>query len=243
MTRVSRLTETPEQQDFDEDDLYALRLLAGPLSRRGLESVLSASTARAGSENGRGSWPGQLSLSPTVAAAVSMLGVAVVKAQSRGRLSRQAHEWATMVIAFDLCERGDWRVLGAHVPFAIAAGIGVEAIEALRDGRLDDLEDEDRQQVDFVRAVHSGTVSDALWKRQIELLGGERAVVEQIVLALDVLLIIRVSQALGFPPDTTDQGLAQMLDDYRSGRRAPGDIAAYEAFFDRVAWPRLPETV
>ena len=60
----------------------------------------------------------------------------------------------------------------------MSAGVRVEAIKALADGCEDDLNDEERQQVEFIRAVRDGTMTDEIWERMIERLGSVRGAIE-----------------------------------------------------------------
>ena len=118
------------------------------------------------------------------------------------------------------------------------AGIALEAIEALRDDRLDRLGDDDRQYVAFVRAVQAGTMTDELWQRQVALLGSERATVESAVLYLHIQMGMRMSQVFGQQPSIDAAALQAALDEARAGSIKRPDLEAYRARFRAHPWPR-----
>jgi hypothetical protein len=237
---MGRVTIAVDEREYDHDDRAALELLKGSLSRSPLEVMYSngprpvAGSAR--SDVGL-AVETVAAISPMVEAAFRLLTAAVVKPQARGIISRKAHEWTDLVVAFALSADDAWLILGLHLPLAIAAGIRVSEIEALRGERLEELVSEDRQQVEFVRAVLSGTVTDELWKRQVTLLGSTRAVVEQVSLTLLCVCRLRMAQALGADGISNDD-LDDLLSGYRDGRHTVPDMVAYERFYADIGWPR-----
>src|SRR6202040_466145 len=104
-------------------------------------------------------------------------------------------------LAFDT---GEWAEQPIHAPLAVAAGITVEKMEAYRDGRLEDLSDVDRQQIAFIHAFFAGEVTEELWRKQVEVEGSERGVVEQMLMAANLYQHFRKRQAYGAPkwPDS-----------------------------------------
>ena len=93
-------------------------------------------------------------------------------------------------------------MLGLHIPDGVAAGVRLEAIEALRYGHEEDLNDDERLLVRYIRQVVSGAVDDATWDAMLARLGA-RGVVEYTGFILWLQWIIRMMQVLGVenPPD------------------------------------------
>lgn len=182
-------------------------------------------------------------LVPVCDAAINVMGISAMKSQARKRLTRKGHEWIDEVFYInseEVTDKPHIAELPLHMANAVAAGITPEAIEAYRDGRLDDLADDDRQYVDFILAVRAGTVTDELWQREVELVGSERAVVEQLCMIILLNTHVRLRQAVG-APGITDDELAALIESFRSGERPPGNVDAYEEYYDAAAWPRLPD--
>jgi hypothetical protein len=133
-----------------------------------------------------------LMCSPPLASALTVAGRAVGEQQGKpGRYTAADHEFIDLVLSFD---SGHWGLLANHTPFAVASGIPVSTVRALRDGRLGDLSDDDRQVVAFVRAVRDGTVDDAMWQSMVARLGTERGVVELAFMVLTLLTHVRLNQ-------------------------------------------------
>ena len=73
----------------------------------------------------------------------------------------------------------DWGydvVLPLHIPDALASGVRLEAIEALRSGRDDLLTDDERFLATFIRQVESRTLTDESWERMVKRIGLRGAV-------------------------------------------------------------------
>lgn len=236
---MSRLKTGPGELSLDDDDRAALELLRpGRLrSASGAPEEGAGRTVwdRDSTAEGYGLLEGR---SPICEAALNVWNIATMKAPARGRLPRKALAWTWIVLAFDMSARGDYRLLEEYLSLAVAAGIGVESIEALRDGRLDALADDDRSFVEFIRAVSGGTVNDAIWSAEAALVGGDRGVVEHIHLILFTWGYVRIPQALGSGGGLTEERLDELLAALREGAGPPADIAAFERFYDSCPWPK-----
>lgn len=92
-----------------------------------------------------------------------------------GQYGLTDHEMIDMVLALD--PPGYHVFLAGHTATAISAGVRIEAIEALAYGREGDLTDEERLQVEFIRAVRDMTMTDELWNRMVERLGSVRGAI------------------------------------------------------------------
>lgn len=136
---------------------------------------------------------GGLMASPPLAAALLGMGDAVMQYEAlEGRYSGAHHQLIDLVLSFDA---GHWGLLAGHTPMAVVEGIGLDTIEALRDGREDLLDDDLRFQVDFIRATRGGELTDELWARMAEEIGSERGVVEHVFMILLLNTHVRLMQA------------------------------------------------
>ncbi len=107
-----------------------------------------------------------------------------------------------------------------HIPDAVAAGIPVETIEAIRDGRDADLSPDERALAEFIRAVYTGTVTDEQWNA-LEQPKGERWMVDYAIFILFLGLTMRLQQAVGIV-DPSDEEMDQLIEQIRGGERAVG---------------------
>ena len=93
----------------------------------------------------------------------------------------------------------------------------LEAIEALRAGRDDELTQHERLLATFIREIVDGRVTDETWNA-VEADIGERATLEYLVLVTMLWLTFRQMNALGIA-EPSDADVDRMLDDFKSGRR------------------------
>lgn len=139
--------------------------------------------------------------SPPFAANLSRMGELVRNAPNVGETYSHAdRELVDQVLAYD------WNYFGflsSHTPDAIAAGIRLEAIEAIRDGRDSELTEEERQIVDYVRQVVSGTVTDESFGAILERFG-KRGAVEFTIFIAYLALVFRLWQAFNIPSPPRD---------------------------------------
>jgi alkylhydroperoxidase family enzyme len=147
-------------------------------------------------------------------------------ARSRGErgdsYSHVDREFVDQVLAVEL---GTNVVMGTHIPDGVALGVRIEAIEALRAGRDEDLTPEERQLAEFIRAVISGNVTAELWNG-IEARMGERGVFDYTIFVLFLQFTMRFCQALGMP-QMSNETVETMLQEIRDGtRKLPTDLAA-----------------
>jgi hypothetical protein len=120
----------------------------------------------------------------------------------------------------------DWRtnvVLGIHIPDAVAVGVRIEAIEALRDGREEELTDDERLLATYIRQVVTGTVQDETFAA-IEQRLGTRGAVEYTVFVAFLMCTIRLFQAFGVPAPS-DEEVAEMIRGFRDGTREVPDAS------------------
>ena len=159
-----------------------------------------------------------LAHSPPMGAALTRLGVVAMGLRDQpGTLSAADHELIDAVLCFD---SGHWFLLGGHAALAVRAGVRIEALEALRDGREEDLTDDERECVGFVRAVRDATMTDERWERMVARLGSDRGAVEYAHFVCLVLYHHNLAAALGVPAMTREE-LDALLAGLRDGSLEP----------------------
>jgi alkylhydroperoxidase family enzyme len=110
------------------------------------------------------------------------------------------------VLGFDLLTH-------AHLARAVAAGVRLEALEALRAGRDDELDPEERELFTYITEVVGGSAGEASY-RAIEARLGARATVELSAWICHVLGSTRLMQALGVE-DMPHAAFDGLLAEYR----------------------------
>lgn len=157
---------------------------------------------------------------PVAIPAIEACEVIFRREGSPGTLSRADHELVDQILVLD---SGYLGLIAWHTPTAIQAGVRIEAMLALADGREQDLTDDERQQVEFVRAVRDGQMTNDIWRRMSERLGSDRGVVDYVSLVLLLVFQHRFAWALGVRP-MGDQAWRTMLGDFAAGRRGLADF-------------------
>jgi hypothetical protein len=158
----------------------------------------------------------RLLVNPDAARAIRLVGGATRKveyASGTHSFSPSDHELIDLVLCFD---SGYWALLRIHTPSAVIAGVSVETIEALRDGREDEIDDDTRFVVRFIREVAAGTLTDETWDRMEERLGSERGVVDFCILICILQLHMRLHHVFKIEP-IPEEEYADMLEKLRGG--------------------------
>jgi hypothetical protein len=158
----------------------------------------------------------RLLVNPDAARAIRLVGGATRKAEyatGTSSFSASDHELIDLVLCFDA---DYWALLRIHTPSAVVAGVSVETIEALRDGREDELDDDTRFVVRFIREVAAGTLTDDSWNVMEDRLGSERGVVDYCILICILQLHMRLHHVFKIEPISADEYIS-MLDKLRGG--------------------------
>ena len=155
---------------------------------------------------------GALLNSPPLAATVAELGTRVRQGQLRGSYTDAERELMDIALAVAL---GSNAILPIHIPDAVAVGVRPDAIEALLDGRDEDLSGDERELVGYARQFVAGELTDESYAG-LRARFGERGAVEFTVLLGFLLMTIRFWQAFGIPEPTGEE-LRRLLAGLRTG--------------------------
>lgn len=163
---------------------------------------------------------GRLLLSPTLASLLSETGRTVRALGDSGKsFSHADREFVDQVLSVEL---GTNIIQGTHLNDALSTGVRLEAIEALRAREEEGLTDREAVLAEFIRHVIHGQVDQDSWERAEAMLG-ERAVVDYVIFILFLQLTMRLMSAVAMPSPTDDQ-VAAMIAEIRSGRRPVDDF-------------------
>src|SRR4051794_30901246 len=162
---------------------------------------------------------GALLNSPPLAAGLMDMGGKVrERGLHEGTYTHAQREWVDQVLS------ADWKtnvVQLTHIPDGLAVGVRLEAIDALRSGHEDVLDDEERLLADHIRRVANGTVTDESYAA-VEAHLGRRAALEYTIFTGFLMMTVRLHQALGVR-DPSEEEIDGLLDGFRSGSRALPD--------------------
>lgn len=160
--------------------------------------------------------------SPPFGAALNQLGrLARTAGERPDTYTHAQREFVDQVLSADW---GTNVVQSLHIPDALAVGVRLEAIEALRSGDETRLTDDERQLAAYIRAVVGGTVTDEMYEAMEERLG-RRGAVEYTIFVGFLAMTIRLFQAFGMP-DPSDAEIDAMLAELRAGARELPDPGA-----------------
>jgi hypothetical protein len=221
-TTAARFPRIPERSEIADDELDAYDYHR---SRVDLFAKAEGAELIDGQPYGVPHFAAML-VSPPVAWAISGptgVGVAVTKTQDKpGSYTWADHEWIDLTLAFD---SGYWALVGGHTQSAILAGVRIEAIEALADGREQELTAEERQVIAFIRAVRDGGVTDELWTAMRERWGTERGVIDFVSHVLLLVWHHRFCWAVG-APEMTREAWWKMIGEFKDGTRDVEELRA-----------------
>jgi hypothetical protein len=158
---------------------------------------------------------GALLHSPPLAAHLARMGTLVrTRGDDPESYSHADREWVDIVLSRLL---DYYTVLPLHIPDALAVGVRLEAIEALWNGRDDELNDDEQLLTRYVRQVVSGEVTDASFD-EMESRLGTRGIVDYTVWINHLLLLLRTMQAFGVPSPSAGE-ITDLVVGLREGRR------------------------
>jgi alkylhydroperoxidase family enzyme len=112
--------------------------------------------------------------------------------------------------------------LTMHIGDAVAAGVRLKAIVAIRAGRDQDLTEDELLLVTYIRQVATGSVRDQTYDAMEQRLG-VRGLVEYTILITGLLMTMRQMQAFNVP-QPSDTEVEAMIDQYRDEGVRPPDF-------------------
>jgi hypothetical protein len=164
--------------------------------------------------------------SPPCAVALFDAGSAVFKQYGKPNTwTPYLHEWADFLISAD---SDNFVMQELHTPNAVAAGLRVDAIQAVCDGREQELTADESEIVEFIRNVVQGTMTNASWESMQKRIGSERGIVEYVWFILVLVLHIRLFQVFDAPGMSKEEHY-ELLDKIREGSHPLPDLDQYHA--------------
>jgi hypothetical protein len=153
--------------------------------------------------------------SPTLAAPLVSLSRRVRhRGEFSGSYSHADREFVDHVLMTDWSANAFRSI---HVADALEAGVRIEAIEALMDGREENLTDDERLLATYIRQVVSGAVTDDTYERMEQRMG-KRGTVDYTIFIMVLTLTIRLAQAFGIPAPS-DAEVRDLVQEFRDGKR------------------------
>lgn len=208
---MSRPPIKPKRGAVREDELAEFDWLVSTI--KPLPPYFERLVSRFPSLTMNGYWEAQ-AVSPPIATQLRRMGQTIMRIGNReGTWSSTDHEFVDLVLTFEL---GTFGLMPNHALQAVAEGVRVEAIEALRHGREEDLTADEAFLLTFIRAVIAGQLTDVLWSRMEHRLGSPRGVYEYVYLILHLWLSMRMHQALG-NSEISQSDFDDVLRDLREG--------------------------
>jgi hypothetical protein len=206
---MARLTQPNRSQFTDPDDLEAYDAVV----ERQATLKHAAERDPALDAPALGGYWGGLLTSPTMCAIAARMGAFMRTAGDReSSFSHAEREFVDQVLS------ADWKtnvVQSLHVRDAIATGVRMEAVEALRFGHEEDLDEHERLLARYIRQVISGTVDDATFDSLASHFG-KRGLLEYTGFVLWLQWIIRMMQVIGVN-DPDDAEIDELIEGLKQG--------------------------
>jgi hypothetical protein len=142
--------------------------------------------------------------SPPLATAIFDLAWTMVAAGKRGDgFSDHEREYVNMVLSFDA---GHYELVVHHLQYGgfERAGVRPDAVAALWEGRADDLLPNERQLVDYVRAVVSGRVTNDVFEAIVTRFG-QRGAIEYTIAIGFLLMAMTLMRAFDVPSASREE--------------------------------------
>jgi hypothetical protein len=202
MERMPRLTQPSRTQFDDPEDLESYDAV---IRRRTSMEMTTDDDGSLDAPHLGEYWSGLIN-SPRLCALAAQMGTFVRTAGERpDTYSHADREFVDQVLS------ADWKtnvIQALHIPDGVAAGVRLEAVEALHYGREEELNEDEQLLARYIRQLVTGTVDDETFAAMKERLGA-RGVVEYSGFVLWLQWIIRMMQMIGVndPPDAEIQAI------------------------------------
>jgi hypothetical protein len=201
---MARPEPAPDRDGIREDEF---QYWDGVVEREGNRGQL-------GPDGKLGGYYGALLNAPGLCFHINAMGRIVRNVGSHpGSYSHADREWVDQVLSID------WKsntVLASHIPDALAVGVRLDAIIALREGREDELTADERLITEYIRSVRDGTVTGDLHERMVARLG-VRGTTEYAAFIMFLVLTIRLIEATTGATGLSDEEITQLLQGYKDG--------------------------
>jgi alkylhydroperoxidase family enzyme len=185
---MTRLPEPPSREQFTEPDEVAAYDEFVALRARQYDADPSTFKVQG--------YYGALANAPRYARSQLSAAFALRSVGNReGSYSHVDREWVDQVLSQTL---GCYKVLAQHTRDAVGVGVRLDAIEALWDGRDEDLTDRERLLTNYIRQVATGNVDDSTWSAVLDELG-LRGLVEYTTFIGHLMVVLRMHQAFDVP--------------------------------------------
>jgi hypothetical protein len=210
-TRRPEIDQPPRSAFSDPQQLdYYDRMCARHLAMR-------EQTYTPGDDVQIGQHYGPMMINPEWAWHMHQLGSLARKAgNDPGTYSHADREWVDQVIGYDAKAN---HVFPTHIDDAISVGVRLEAIVALREGREDELTEDEQLLTRYIREVASGTVDQETWDRMFKRLG-HKGLAEYTAFIMLFVMILRMFQAFDLPAPS-DEEIARHIQALKDGAVAP----------------------
>lgn len=164
---------------------------------------------------------GVLANSPPLGWRLASLGRAArQRGNHEGTYSHTEREFVDQIMMHDF---GTNAFRHLHTNDALSAGVRVEAIEAIRAGREDEvLTDDEKLLARFIRGVVARNLDDATWD-SVEQRMGKRGVIEYAIFVALLQLILTLYHAFGLPLDL-DEDVQNVIDRFKAGEELPSHL-------------------
>jgi hypothetical protein len=161
--------------------------------------------------------------SPRYAAAIAQMGtVSRTAGEREGGMQHIDREWVDQVVSYHY---GYVDMLTVHTPDAIATGVRIEAIEALRDGREEEFTEREKLVTAYIRGIITRSLTDEVYDA-IEADMGRRGAVELMVFTCYFQFLLHLFMAIGGPAAGSDV-IDGIIEDIKSGKRELPDWRAH----------------
>jgi hypothetical protein len=137
-----------------------------------------------------------------------------------GSYSHRDREFVDQIMMHDLGTNAFRRL---HTSDALSAGVRIEAIEAIRAGREDEvLDDDEKLLARFIRGVMYRNLDDQTWDA-MEARLGKRGAIEYAIFIAFLQLILTLYSAFGLPPDS-DEEVEDIITCFKTGEELPSHL-------------------
>jgi 4-carboxymuconolactone decarboxylase len=143
-----------------------------------------------------------------------------MRGNHEGTYSHKDREFVDQILMQDFGTNAFRRL---HTNDALSAGVRIEAIEAIREGREDEvLDDDEKLLARFIRGVLNRNLDEPTWDAMEERLG-KRGVIEYAMFIAFLQLIVTLYHAFGLPEDAEEE-IEDVIRRFKAGEELPSHL-------------------